>query len=775
MGCSPSALRHGAKGANPIQQEAPQNTVQAEKSWTDTPGVPPPVRLEVNATSQSQNSSNPILGDGPTSGLRRRPTVDHYKGAVPPHNETERMEAFTGIGLKNAPHNPLTARLAHVLAKLLQVSCCNIHFINEGIFQVNTSQAMACFKADFTPEDLPRKLSLCTWTLLPEFPEVLIVPDALQDIRFRDHPMIKGEPHFRFYVGCPLVTFQGNRIGSLCCLDAQPRTLTVQDVNMLCNFAELVVREVEKKHVVEDLNRGVLGSVPDKTATSDYYSEGVMIIDAADPYATPIMWLNSICSDIFGIDDETAYKSILGDLVAIVDETEEGEKSKTEQAVTCIREGDEVTLKACKCKTGSVTLVDLRLRPITSDMVDDQMPLIGIPSFIKSAGLTARACTHYFVSVRPTMAGVPGELPEAAEGAESKPEAGAATGIVRMPTITTISKRTPSMAGMLEGVELGQFIITTQRGRLFRGVYNGEPVTVKVVEQQVPGEEPVHNHLCEAQLTDRLTHPNIAITHKTISRTRTTGRSQLRRYKSKKLLVSEGEASQPKAKSQVLEFWLVREYCDKGSLSEAMERGWFMTEDSIINSAPASDMVAVYATARDIACAMAYVHSRDIIHADLRGNSLGLASSAQDQRGFIAKVMDFDVAVNAQEGPVECSSVVTSFTHMAPEMIADKQVTKAVDVYAFGVIMWELVNGEEPWLGLTNDVIIANVVQHKMQLAFSEYEAPAYTELALECMAYDPQARPTFQQIEDRLTQLQSTVQPSSERAFLRAVAAKSV
>lgn len=36
------------------------------------------------------------------------------------------------------------------------------------------------------------------------------------------------------------------------------------------------------------------------------------------------------------------------------------------------------------------------------------------------------------------------------------------------------------MSGVLEGVELGQFIMTTQRGRLFRGVYNGEPVTVKV-------------------------------------------------------------------------------------------------------------------------------------------------------------------------------------------------------------------------------------------------------------------------------------------------------
>lgn len=45
------------------------------------------------------------------------------------------------------------------------------------------------------------------------------------------------------------------------------------------------------------------------------------------------------------------------------------------------------------------------------------------------------------------------------------------------------------------------------------------------------------------------------------------GRSQLRRYTAKKSLLLEGEAAQPKANSQVLEFWLVREYCDMGSLS----------------------------------------------------------------------------------------------------------------------------------------------------------------------------------------------------------------
>lgn len=47
--------------------------------------------------------------------------MDVYKGAVFPPNEAERMEAFSAIGLGTAPHDPTTARLCHLLSKLLQV------------------------------------------------------------------------------------------------------------------------------------------------------------------------------------------------------------------------------------------------------------------------------------------------------------------------------------------------------------------------------------------------------------------------------------------------------------------------------------------------------------------------------------------------------------------------------------------------------------------------------------------------------------------------------
>lgn len=77
-------------------------------------------------------------------------------------------------------------------------------------------------------------------------------------------------------------------------------------------------------------------------------------------------------------------------------------------------------------------------RPVTSDMVDDQMPLIGIPSFIKPAGASAATCTHYFVSVRPTDCDQP-TLPG------GDPDTAAPAAASELPRTTTLAKRTPSV------------------------------------------------------------------------------------------------------------------------------------------------------------------------------------------------------------------------------------------------------------------------------------------------------------------------------------------
>lgn len=57
------------------------------------------------------------------------------------------------------------------------------------------------------------------------------------------------EPFIRFYAGAPLVTSSGHRLGSLCIIDRKPRELEADSCNVLINFAEIVVRELEKERV----------------------------------------------------------------------------------------------------------------------------------------------------------------------------------------------------------------------------------------------------------------------------------------------------------------------------------------------------------------------------------------------------------------------------------------------------------------------------------------------------------------------------------------------
>ena len=70
---------------------------------------------------------------------------------------------------------------------------------------------------------------------------------AIKTRRFRDNPLVTDAPHIRFYAGAPLVTSEGYRLGSLCVIDRESRKFDAESANLLCNFAEMVVREIEKE------------------------------------------------------------------------------------------------------------------------------------------------------------------------------------------------------------------------------------------------------------------------------------------------------------------------------------------------------------------------------------------------------------------------------------------------------------------------------------------------------------------------------------------------
>lgn len=101
----------------------------------------------------------------------------------------------------------------------------------------------ACFGLSVNQTD--REVAFCAYAILQTGP--LIVPNALLDERFAQNPLVTGEPHIRSYAGYPLLTKEGFALGTLCCMDRQPRDFTPDQVELLKGMARTVVSLIEHR------------------------------------------------------------------------------------------------------------------------------------------------------------------------------------------------------------------------------------------------------------------------------------------------------------------------------------------------------------------------------------------------------------------------------------------------------------------------------------------------------------------------------------------------
>lgn len=91
--------------------------------------------------------------------------------------------------------------------------------------------------------DALREPSLCARTV--ESDEPFIVPDTHADPRFRMLPLVVGPPYVRSYIGVPLRTPAGYRIGGLCVMDTETREPQLEEIGILQDLAALVMDELE--------------------------------------------------------------------------------------------------------------------------------------------------------------------------------------------------------------------------------------------------------------------------------------------------------------------------------------------------------------------------------------------------------------------------------------------------------------------------------------------------------------------------------------------------
>ena len=109
------------------------------------------------------------------------------------------------------------------------------------------------FKArlGITAAQTSRDVAFCAYAIQQD--DLFVVPDAFEDARFRDNPLVRAEPHIRFYAGAPLITLDGYALGTICVLDRKPRDLSSDQRAALDALRRQVVAQLELRLSLDEL------------------------------------------------------------------------------------------------------------------------------------------------------------------------------------------------------------------------------------------------------------------------------------------------------------------------------------------------------------------------------------------------------------------------------------------------------------------------------------------------------------------------------------------
>lgn len=164
------------------------------------------------------------------------PSVDSL---LPPTlDESTRLAVLRGLCLLDSPPDPVFDTIAAMAARNLETEIALVSLVDEH---------RQWFKAGvgLDANETPRSIAFCAHAIRSD--EVMVVPDAQLDPRFRDNPLVLGPPFIRFYAGAPLKLRDGHSIGTLCVIGMSPRTrLDAAAITQLEGLRDLAVLRVEK-------------------------------------------------------------------------------------------------------------------------------------------------------------------------------------------------------------------------------------------------------------------------------------------------------------------------------------------------------------------------------------------------------------------------------------------------------------------------------------------------------------------------------------------------
>ncbi|KAK8469329.1 hypothetical protein PHAVU_005G050300 [Phaseolus vulgaris] len=154
--------------------------------------------------------------------------------------------------------------------------------------------------------------------------------------------------------------------------------------------------------------------------------------------------------------------------------------------------------------------------------------------------------------------------------------------------------------------------------------------------------------------------------------------------------------------------------------------------------------------AMDAAFGMEYLHSKDIVHFDLKCDNLLV--NLKDPLRPICKVGDFGLS-KIKRNTLVSGGVRGTLPWMAPELLngSSNKVSEKVDVFSFGIVLWEILTGEEPYANMHYGAIIGGIVNNTLRPTIPSYCDLEWKTLMEQCWAPNPAVRPSFTEIARRL------------------------
>lgn len=165
-----------------------------------------------------------------------------------PANETERLALLEQLAVLDTSEEASFDELAAMAAEMTDSPIALVSLV---------SGHRQWFKAHYglAQRETSRSVAFCAHAINGD--DLFVVEDAGTDPRFAASPLVRGEPHIRFYAGMPLVMPGGEALGTLCVIDRKPRVLTERQKNALRTLARNVVTEFDLRLRVFTLEREV--------------------------------------------------------------------------------------------------------------------------------------------------------------------------------------------------------------------------------------------------------------------------------------------------------------------------------------------------------------------------------------------------------------------------------------------------------------------------------------------------------------------------------------